>query len=331
MAIFRAHQLAVLMVLLVAAWVCFAVVPAQLCYGVIQAALLALVALAGVVLVRGVAGVHLWTFSFEEQREGEQRLGLWAAYVLLAGLAAGLAALWISTSGAGSVGAGAGALGSAGADALGSAGTGDLSASFSGGIGAGAGGSGGSGAGSLYDSAQADPQSVGWFGYLMAFVIGCFLTGVFEEGVFRVVAVGAFAAALRERTHAVLKAAMLASVFFGLLHVSIVETMQTGNALLIAQAAAKLLQAALFGFFMAGLYVRTRNLWVLAGVHGVFNLLYLGPLAMVSGTSTTYLSGSAADLALTCLTVVLLVPAAWAAWQYLLQVEKTTNSQGLIT
>lgn len=310
MAIFRAHQLAVLMVLLVAAWVCFAVVPAQLCYGVIQAASLALVALAGVVLVRGAVGVRLWTFSFEEQCEGEQRLGLWAAYVLLVGLAAGLAALWISVSGAGSVGAG------------------DLSASFSGGIGAGA---GGSGTDSLYDSAQADPQSVGWFGYLMAFVIGCFLTGVFEEGVFRVVAVGAFAAALRERTHAVLKAAMLASVFFGLLHVSIVETMQTGNALLIAQAAAKLLQAALFGFFMAGLYVRTRNLWVLAGVHGVFNLLYLGPLAMVSGTSTTYLSGSAADLALTCLTVVLLVPAAWAAWQYLLQVEKTTNSHGLIT
>lgn len=310
-AIFRAHQLAVLMALLVAAWVCFAVVPAQLCYGVIQAASLALVALAGVVLVRGAVGVRLWTFSFEEQREGEQRLGLWAAYVLLVGLAAGLAALWISTSGAGSAGTGAGILGSAGAGAL--------SASISGDIGAGA---GGSGAGSLYDSAQADPQSVGWFGYLMAFVIGCFLTGVFEEGVFRVVAVGTFAAALRERTHAVLKAAMLASVFFGLLHVSIVETMQTGSALLIAQAAAKLLQAALFGFFMAGLYVRTHNLWVLAGMHGVFNLLYLGPLAMVSGTSTTYLSGSAADLALTCLTVVLLVPAAWAAWQYLLQVEK---------
>lgn len=148
----------------------------------------------------------------------------------------------------------------------------------------------------------------------------CLLTGVYEEGVFRVLAMDAFAPALGGGRRGLLGAALASSVLFGLLHVSTGDALAAagaaGGAIALAQTVLKALQAALFGFFMAALYARTRNLWSLAAVHGVFNLFYLAPdLLVTPGVPQTYVTGSPADLALLALIVALLVPPALAAAQ----------------
>ncbi len=74
----------------------------------------------------------------------------------------------------------------------------------------------------------------------------------------------------------------------------------------------------LFGFFMAALFVRVRNGWMVAGVHALFDLFYLGPSAILSGMlQSTYLTGSVFDLALLAGTVVLFVPLAVVAYRSL--------------
>lgn len=179
-------------------------------------------------------------------------------------------------------------------------------------------------------------------GSVLALVFGlgsiavlCLLTGVFEEGVFRVLALDALAPAFcadgrwdrsGERGSAsermpesapyrrgLFGAAVASSVLFGMLHVSAVDAAAVGSAVAWAQFALKPVQAALFGFFMAALYVRTGSLWMVAGAHGLFNLLYTGPALLVGGVSSTYVTGSPAELALLAATTLLLIPPAIAA------------------
>lgn len=141
----------------------------------------------------------------------------------------------------------------------------------------------------------------------------CLLTGVFEEGVFRVLAVDAFAPALGGGQRGALAAAAVSSVLFGALHVSLGDSASAVGAVAVAQTILKPVQAALFGFFMAALYVAARNLWQLAAVHAAFNLAYIGPLLLMGGFQQTYVTGDVGDLALLVVTTALLVPAAIAA------------------
>ena len=110
----------------------------------------------------------------------------------------------------------------------------------------------------------------------------CLFTGVFEEGVFRVLALDAFALAFgtgRRNGYdatvsgsiafksagpwprGMLKAAIASSALFGILHVSAVDAAAAGSAVAWAQFALKPVQAGLFGFFMAALFMRTGSLW----------------------------------------------------------------------
>ncbi|WP_346687374.1 CPBP family intramembrane glutamic endopeptidase [Enteroscipio rubneri] len=162
----------------------------------------------------------------------------------------------------------------------------------------------------------------------------CLFTGVFEEGVFRVLALDAFALAFGAGRRngfdatvsgsiafksagpwprGMLKAAIASSALFGILHVSAADAAAAGSAVAWAQFALKPVQAGLFGFFMAALFMRTGSLWTVAGVHGLFNLMYTGPVLVTGGLSSTYVTGSPADLALLATTVLLLIPPALAA------------------
>lgn len=141
----------------------------------------------------------------------------------------------------------------------------------------------------------------------------CLLTGVFEEGVFRVLAMDAFAPALGGGRRGLLAAAVVSSVLFGVLHVSLGDASSAVGVVAVAQSVLKPLQAGLFGFFMAGVYVATRNLWVPAIMHGAFNFVYTGPLLLTGGFQQTYVTGNPFDLALLAATVLLLVPPVLAA------------------
>ena len=133
----------------------------------------------------------------------------------------------------------------------------------------------------------------------------CLLTAVFEEGVFRVLALDAFAPALGGGRRGMLRAALVSAVLFGALHVSLGA----------AASACKPVQAALFGLFMAAMYFGTRNLWTLVAVHAAFNFLYAGPQLLAGNLQQTYVTGDPIDFVLLAVSTVLLLPAAHAAFR----------------
>ncbi|WP_080801348.1 CPBP family intramembrane glutamic endopeptidase [Arabiibacter massiliensis] len=145
-------------------------------------------------------------------------------------------------------------------------------------------------------------------------VLSCLFTGVFEEGVFRVAALAALVPAFGGGRRGLLKAALVSSLLFGALHVPIADAVAAGSAVAWAQTVLKPLQATLFGLFMAGLFVRTRSLWAIAGLHGLFNVFYAGPLMLAGAAQATYVTGDLRDLALLAASTALLVPPALAAW-----------------
>lgn len=141
----------------------------------------------------------------------------------------------------------------------------------------------------------------------------CLVTGVFEEGLFRVLALDALVPALGGGRRGALRAALMSAALFGVLHVSLGEVSAAVDLAAVAQVVLKPLQAALFGLFMAAMYYRTRNLWALAVLHTAFNLLYTGPQLLSGGMQQTYVTGSLLDLVVLAATVVLLLPPACVA------------------
>ncbi|OUO91123.1 hypothetical protein B5F40_04310 [Gordonibacter sp. An230] len=156
-------------------------------------------------------------------------------------------------------------------------------------------------------------QTVGAAGAFALVALLCLLTGVFEEGVFRVLALDALGLACGSDSRGRVRAAFASAALFGLLHVSVGDVASASGVVSCAQLLLKPVQAGLFGLFMAAMYLRMRNLWTLAGVHAAFNLLSAGPLLLGGGVLQTYVTGSGSDLALLAVTTALLVPAAIAA------------------
>ena len=229
-------------------------------------------------------------------------LGRWVVAVLVVGTLAGAASWWMLSD--------AGMLAGAVVGAAGSAPSGQVSVGSSG-----------------VDSVSALVFRLG------AVLLLCLFTGIFEEGVFRVLALDALAPAFEGRKrhlgqhgsdtgvpptlgsfqHGLFGAAVASSVLFGMLHVSTMDGAAAGSAVAWVQFVLKPVQAGLFGFFMAALFVRTGNLWVVAGVHGLFNLLYTGPALLAGSVSTTYVTGNPAELALLIVMTLVLVPPAVVA------------------
>lgn len=159
--------------------------------------------------------------------------------------------------------------------------------------------------------APADALGAAWT--LALVVLLCLVTGVFEEGVFRVLALDALSAACGDSPRGKVRVAFASAALFGLLHVSIGDVSSVSDAASGAQAFLKPVQAGLFGLFMAALYDRTRSLWPLVGIHAAFNLLSVGPALLAGDVRQTYVTGSLPDLALLAATTVLLIPVAVAA------------------
>lgn len=141
----------------------------------------------------------------------------------------------------------------------------------------------------------------------------CVGTGIFEEGLFRVIALDALVAVLPPGRTCRLRAAALSAAVFGLLHLGGTPP-ATGDAVAGAQLALKPLEAALFGFVMAAVYFRTQSLWPAAGVHAAFDALSLAPMLAATGAApTTHVTGQPADLVPLVAVALLLVPLVLAA------------------
>ena len=154
----------------------------------------------------------------------------------------------------------------------------------------------------------------------MPFASLCLVTGLFEEALFRGVMFRGFACAFEAsgRANPLLWAAAVSAGVFGVLHVSGGSPAVPSDAVVLAQVVLKPVQAALFGFVMAGVFARSHNLWLACGLHAAFNALSEGPLFLASGyLPATYLTGSVADAVLLAVGSVLLVPAAVKAKAWL--------------
>ena len=108
----------------------------------------------------------------------------------------------------------------------------------------------------------------------------CLLTGLYEESYMRVLGIEAFERALDTK-----RAILASAALFALLHVG----------------------ALLFGVIMGALYVRTRRLWPCAFIHAGFDVLYLAPNVLLTGTMPeTYASGAVGDTVLLAVSVLML-------------------------
>ena len=142
----------------------------------------------------------------------------------------------------------------------------------------------------------------------------CLTTGVFEEGLVRVLLMNALVQHGPFVKHPWLGAAIASSVLFALLHVSL-AALSDFNTMASLQAVLKLAQTATFGMIMAGLYRVHRSLWQNAIIHAGFNFFYLGPVYLGLVAPTTYLPGASDDFAVLTLTFILLIPPALMLWR----------------
>lgn len=163
-------------------------------------------------------------------------------------------------------------------------------------------------------SAPAPMEAGGSLALRAAYVLAlCVLTGVYEEGVFRVLALRAFL------PHAgPVRAAVASAVLFGLLHGASADFAVAGAdgatvAVAGAQMVLKPVEAGLFGLFMAALFLETGSFWAVALIHAAFDMLRLGPGLMDGALLGMHATGSAADLAVLAAAAALLAPPAAAA------------------
>lgn len=142
----------------------------------------------------------------------------------------------------------------------------------------------------------------------------CIATALFEEGFFR----GLLVPCVAVRTTA-LHAAVVSALIFGALHVlgdgpvpaptpTSESTLSLDFAFLSASAVLKTIQATLFGFCMAALFLRTGNIWTCVFAHAAFDAFYFVPHIVILGElPMTYLSANPLDLAVLAVTIVLLL------------------------
>jgi len=147
----------------------------------------------------------------------------------------------------------------------------------------------------------------------------CVFTGYFEESLFRGVLFQALSIGLSGQENPALKAALVSAALFGLFHVSAgIPTADLSDGLVLAQALLKTTQAALFGFVMAALFFRTKNIWLLATIHALNNIFMALPQLLFTGNlSTNYLSGNSFEVAILGATILLYLPLAGLSIKHL--------------
>lgn len=134
-----------------------------------------------------------------------------------------------------------------------------------------------------------------WPLQLALVIMLCLLVGTFEEGLFRGVVFSGLLARFGETRRGLIGAVIVSSLIFGFVHVTpSIMNGQVVTGLDMAQAALKTLQAGILGAFLAALFLKTRNIWGIALVHGLNDLFVMLGDALFSGTtSTTYVNNDA--------------------------------------
>lgn len=163
----------------------------------------------------------------------------------------------------------------------------------------------------------------------------CAATGLFEEALFRGIAVtclyrhlraSAAEAAPAEPTcrfrlrgfvagesSPIVSASLIGSLLFALMHVVGTPALSAdgfaASAVAAIQVILKMIQAGMFGFCMAALMVKTRSIWLPVLAHALFDMLYFAPvLAAWGALPATHVTGNCGDLVVLVLSIAFLAP-----------------------
>lgn len=144
---------------------------------------------------------------------------------------------------------------------------------------------------------------------LLLFLLLCIGTGLLEEGLFRGIMLDAFIENLGTRRRDLYVAAFTSSLIFGLLHVTGDVDAVISDSYALILAILKTIQAAIFGFFMAALYMRKKNLWLQALVHALYNTLIMAhQVVFFDNLPTSYVAGNVSDVIFLGFMIVLFIP-----------------------
>lgn len=149
--------------------------------------------------------------------------------------------------------------------------------------------------------AMLSPESTlqpNWTILLVQAAIFYLLLGIFEEGLFRGVILHALLAKMGKTRRGVIGAVTLGAFIFGFVHV-VLSWCYGGvdlSAIGLLQAILKTLSAGIAGFFFSAMYLKTRNIWGVALVHGLSDfLLMAGSLIFFGTNSVVYVSADPAQ------------------------------------
>lgn len=138
----------------------------------------------------------------------------------------------------------------------------------------------------------------GWGISLFWAAIFYVLLGIFEEGLFRGVILHALLARMGKTRKGLIGAVALGAFVFGFVHV-VLSWFYVGvdlSAMGILQALSKTVNAGMVGFFFGAMYLKTRNIWGVALVHGLYDFLLMAGSIIFFGTnSVLYVSSDPAQ------------------------------------
>lgn len=111
--------------------------------------------------------------------------------------------------------------------------------------------------------------------------VECIFVGLFEEGLFRGVLLESFLVRLGKSKRGLIGAVLLSSFIFGYMHVIEFTWLAFGSADVALQMFSKTLITMMSGCVFAAAYLKTKNLYAAAAVHGLtdFMLLFVNALS----------------------------------------------------
>ena len=135
----------------------------------------------------------------------------------------------------------------------------------------------------------------------------CFGIGLFEETTMRGLCLNGLLARMGRTRAGVYGAAILSSLFFGLLHFD--PFVGFDDPLLVAQNCMKVLQSGMCGYLLAAILIHTRNIWAVALIHGAndFMLLFISNGLTDATITTDYVQSGTDGVVVLGLYIVLCV------------------------
>lgn len=127
-----------------------------------------------------------------------------------------------------------------------------------------------------------------WPTRLIVVLFLCLGVGLFEEGLVRGLLLNGLLARLGRSRRGVMVAVLISSFVFGMMHFDFF--INFNDPLQVAQNFMKVLQTAMVGYLLAGILVKTRNLWAVILIHALsdFLLMFIAYGFSTENLSTEY-------------------------------------------